>query len=135
MNRNSLFAESKKIIDQNQNFKSPNECTFKLSGKPLKEKMIKVLEKLYNEKVILDHGMKVGTELVQHLQKQIQLNESRHKHEIEFLKAKVTVLTKALDERTRRFNEAHTKMEAKIEHQTSWTWVFKQFKTWLASKM
>ncbi len=63
MNRNSLFAESKKIIDQNQNFKSPNECTFRLSGKPLKEKMIKVLEKLYNEKVILDHGMKVGTEL------------------------------------------------------------------------
>ncbi len=63
MNRNSLFAESKKIIDQNQNFKSPDECTFKLSGKPLKEKMIKVLEKLYNEKVILDHGMKVGTEL------------------------------------------------------------------------
>ena len=63
MNRNSLFAESKKIIDQNQNFKSPNECTFKLSGKPLKEKMIKVLEKLYNERVILDHGMKVGTEL------------------------------------------------------------------------
>ena len=63
MNRNSLFAESKKIIDQNQNFESPNECTFKLSGKPLKEKMIKMLEKLYNEKVILDHGIKVGTEL------------------------------------------------------------------------
>ena len=63
MNRNSLFSESKKIIDQNQNFKSPDECTFKLSGKPLKEKMIKVLEKLYNERVILDHGMKVGTEL------------------------------------------------------------------------
>jgi len=63
MNRNSLFSESKKMIDQNQNFKSPNECTFKLSGKPLKEKMIKMLEKLYDEKVILDHGMKVGTEL------------------------------------------------------------------------
>jgi len=29
----------------------------------LKEKMIKVLEKLYNEKIILDHGMYVGTEL------------------------------------------------------------------------
>ncbi len=63
MNRNSLFSESKKIIDQNKNFKVPDECTFKLSGKPLKEKMIKVLEKLFNEKVILDHGMKVGTEL------------------------------------------------------------------------
>ena len=50
-------------LDQNKNFKSPVDCTFKLSGKPLKEKMIKVLEKLYNEKVILDHGMKVGTEL------------------------------------------------------------------------
>ncbi len=63
MNRNSLFSESKKIIDQNKNFKAPDESTFKLSGKPLKAKMINVLEKLYNEKVILDHGMKVGTEL------------------------------------------------------------------------
>ena len=63
MNRNSLFSESKKIIDQNNNFKAPDESTFKLSGKPLKAKMINLLEKLYNEKVILDHGMKVGTEL------------------------------------------------------------------------
>ena len=63
MNRNSLFSESKKIIDQNKNFKAPDESTFKLSGKPLKAKMINLLEKLYNEKVILDHGMKVGTEL------------------------------------------------------------------------
>ena len=63
MNRNSLFSVSKKILENNKNFKVPNECTFKLSGKPLKEKMIKVLEKLYNEKVILDHGMEVGKEL------------------------------------------------------------------------
>ena len=63
MNRNSLFSESKKIIEQNKNFTPPSECKFNLSGKPLKEKMIKVLEKLYNENVILDHGMVVGTEL------------------------------------------------------------------------
>ena len=63
MNRNSLFSKAKKLIDQNSNFTPPEECTFKLSGKPLKEKMIKVLEKLYNEKVILDHGMHVGIEL------------------------------------------------------------------------
>ncbi len=63
MNRNSLFSEAKKLIDQNSDFTPPEECTFKLSGKPLKEKMIKVLEKLYNEKVILDHGMHVGIEL------------------------------------------------------------------------
>ena len=63
MNRNSLFSVSKKILEQNKNFKSPEVCKFNLSGKPLKEKMIKVLEKLYNDKVILDHGMEVGKEL------------------------------------------------------------------------
>ena len=63
MNRNSLFSVSKKILEQNKNFKPPEVCKFNLSGKPLKEKMIKVLEKLYNDKVILDHGMKVGKEL------------------------------------------------------------------------
>ena len=63
MNRNSLFSASKKILEDNKDFKAPNECTFNLSGKPLKEKMIKILEKLYNEKVILDHGMEVGKEL------------------------------------------------------------------------
>jgi 3-hydroxyacyl-CoA dehydrogenase len=63
MNRNSLFEVSKNIIFENTDFKPPKECSFNLSGKPLKEKMIKVLEKLYNEKVILDHGMEVGTEL------------------------------------------------------------------------
>jgi 3-hydroxyacyl-CoA dehydrogenase len=63
MNRNSLFSVSKKILEDNQDFKAPKECTFNLSGKPLKEKMVKILEKLYNEKVILDHGMEVGKEL------------------------------------------------------------------------
>ena len=63
MNRNSLFESSRKIIDENKDFKSPQNCKFNLSGKPLKEKMIKILEKLYNEKVIMDHGMQVGKEL------------------------------------------------------------------------
>ena len=63
MNRNSLFSASKKLLDENKNFIPPAQCKFKLSGKPLKEKMVKILEKLYNEKVILDHGMVVGMEL------------------------------------------------------------------------
>ena len=63
MNRNSLFEEARKLINQNKDFIPPEECKFKLSGKPLKEKMIKILEKLYNEKIILDHGIYVGTEL------------------------------------------------------------------------
>ncbi|WP_075506212.1 3-hydroxyacyl-CoA dehydrogenase/enoyl-CoA hydratase family protein [Candidatus Pelagibacter communis] len=63
MNRNSLFEEARKLIHQNNDFVPPGECKFNLSGKPLKEKMIKVLEKLYNDKIILDHGMHVGIEL------------------------------------------------------------------------
>ena len=63
MNRNSLFSVSKKILEENKDFIPPEKCTFNLSGKPLKEKMVKVLEKLYNEKVIMDHGMEVGKEL------------------------------------------------------------------------
>ena len=63
MNRNSLLDESKKIIYANRDFKPPKPCTFNLSGKSLKNKMIILLEKLYNDKVILDHGMEVGKEL------------------------------------------------------------------------
>ena len=63
MNRNSLFEVSKKILDNNKEFKAPSEIKFNLPGKEVKNKMISALEKLYNEKVILDHGMEVGKEL------------------------------------------------------------------------
>ncbi len=63
MNRNSLLEVSKKILDSNKDFKAPSETKFKLPGKAVKDKMIKILEKLYNDKIILDHGMIVGKEL------------------------------------------------------------------------
>ena len=63
MNRNSLLPVSRKILNDNKYFKPPEECKFNLTGKIVREKMIKVLEKLYNEKIIMDHGMKVGKEL------------------------------------------------------------------------
>ncbi len=63
MSRNSLLQVSKEIIQNNKNFSPPKECTFKLSGKSVYDKMVKMLEKLYNEKIILDHGMEVGKEL------------------------------------------------------------------------
>ena len=63
MSRNSLLNEARKILDQNKEFTPPKECTFNLSGKSLKDKMVGMLEKLYNDKIILDHGMMVGTEL------------------------------------------------------------------------
>jgi len=63
MNRNSLLEASKKILEDNRDFKAPAETEFNLAGNSVKEKMIKILEKLYNDKVILDHGMDVGREL------------------------------------------------------------------------
>jgi 3-hydroxyacyl-CoA dehydrogenase len=63
MNRNSLLEVSKKILEENREFKAPREINFNLPGKTVKNEMIKVLEKLYNDKVILDHGMEVGKEL------------------------------------------------------------------------
>ena len=63
MNRNSLLEISKEILNNNKNFKAPLETKFKLPGKAVKEEMNKILEKLYNDKVILDHGLLVAQEL------------------------------------------------------------------------
>ena len=63
MNRNSLLEVSKKILFDNKNFKAPDELKFKLPGKVVIEEMNKILEKLYNDKVILDHGVEVAKEL------------------------------------------------------------------------
>ncbi|MDC3039464.1 3-hydroxyacyl-CoA dehydrogenase NAD-binding domain-containing protein [Candidatus Pelagibacter sp.] len=63
MNRNSLLEVSKKILNENKDFKVPNELTFNLPGKSVIDDMNKILEKLYNDKVILDHGLTVAKEL------------------------------------------------------------------------
>jgi len=63
MNRNSLLEVSKKILEDNRDFKAPSETKFFLAGNSVKVKMIQILETLYNDKIILDHGMKVGIEL------------------------------------------------------------------------
>ncbi len=63
MNRNSLLEASKQILDENRDFKSPSELVFNLPGESVRGEMHKVLDKLYNDKVILDHGMEVAKEL------------------------------------------------------------------------
>ena len=63
MNRNSLLEVSKKILQENKNFKAPQEFKFNLPGKLVLEDMNKILDKLYNDKVILDHGVIVAKEL------------------------------------------------------------------------
>ncbi len=63
MNRNSLLEVSKKILSENKDFKAPNEHKFNLPGKAVRGEMDKILEKLYNDKVILEHGVEVAKEL------------------------------------------------------------------------
>ncbi len=63
MNRNSLLEVSKKILNENKDFRPPEELKFNLPGKSVIGEMDKILEKLYNDKVILDHGVEVAKEL------------------------------------------------------------------------
>jgi 3-hydroxyacyl-CoA dehydrogenase len=63
MNRNSLLEVSKKILRENKAFKAPEEFKFNLPGKSVLKDMYKILDKLYNDKVIFDHGVVVAKEL------------------------------------------------------------------------
>jgi len=63
MNRNSLLEASKQILKDNRDFKSPAELVFNLPGESVRSEMYKILDKLYNDKIILDHGMEVAREL------------------------------------------------------------------------
>ena len=63
MSRNSLLEVSRLILDENKDFVPPKEASFNLPGKPLKDKMVMMLEKLYDDKIILDHGVTVATGL------------------------------------------------------------------------
>jgi 3-hydroxyacyl-CoA dehydrogenase len=63
MNRNSLLEVSKKILENNREFKAPLETEFNLPGKEVLIEMNKIIEKLYNEKIIRDHGVAVAKEL------------------------------------------------------------------------
>ena len=63
INRNELLPAARKLLNNNKDLSPSKECKFKLSGKNVREKMHKILEALYNDKKILDHGMVVGKEL------------------------------------------------------------------------
>ena len=63
INRNELLPAARKLLETKTISTPSLECKFKLSGKKVREKMHKILEALYNDKKILDHGMEVGKEL------------------------------------------------------------------------
>ena len=48
---------------RDRDFMPPEELKFNLPGKSVIGEMDKILEKLYNDKVILDHGVEVAKEL------------------------------------------------------------------------
>ena len=50
-------------MPKNKDFKTPKELKFNLPGESVRIEMNKIIEKLYNEKVILDHGVNVAKEL------------------------------------------------------------------------
>ncbi len=63
INRNNLLSAARSFIQKNKDFSSPQNCKFKLSGEQVRKKMHKILQELYNDNKILDHGMEVGKEL------------------------------------------------------------------------
>ena len=64
MNRNKLLSVSQDLINEKKNgYKPPKQPTFKLSGSQVRDKMFQILENLFKEKKILEHGMEVGKKL------------------------------------------------------------------------
>ncbi len=63
INRNELLPAARFLIEKKIDMSETQECKFKLSGEIVRKKMHKILEELYNDKKILDHGMVVGKEL------------------------------------------------------------------------
>ena len=64
INRDRLLYESEKLLEEiSKNYKPPEEPIFKLPGSSVRDKMYKILENLYKEKKILDHGLEVGKQL------------------------------------------------------------------------
>ena len=63
INRNELLPAARSLLKNSDNLPLPQECIFRLSGDKVRKKMHKLLEELYNDKKILDHGMVVGKEL------------------------------------------------------------------------
>jgi len=107
MNRNSLLEVSKKIIEDNRDFKAPSETKFNLPGNAVKEEMIKILEKLYNDKVILDHGMIVGVELANVLSGG-DTNENKILSEADLFKLELDAFMKLIETKGTQDRIKHT---------------------------
>ena len=64
INRDRLLHVSVKLLEEiKESYKPPKEPIFKLPGSSVRDKMHEILEDLFKEKKILDHGVEVGRQL------------------------------------------------------------------------
>ena len=64
INRDRLLHESEKLLEEiHKDYKPPEKPLFKLPGAVVRDKMYEILENLYKDKKILDHGLEVGKQL------------------------------------------------------------------------
>ena len=64
INRDRLLNESEKLLEEiSTNYIPPEKPIFKLPGSSVRDKMYEILDKLYIEKKILNHGLEVGKQL------------------------------------------------------------------------
>tara|TARA_B100000579_G_scaffold425250_1_gene430724 strand:- start:1512 stop:3692 length:2181 start_codon:yes stop_codon:yes gene_type:complete len=64
INRDRLLDVSEKLLAEvSKDYSIPKKPVFKLSGQSVRNKMYEILEKLYMDKKILDHGLEVGKQL------------------------------------------------------------------------
>jgi len=64
INRDRLLVESWSLLEEiKKDYMPPEKPIFKLPGSSCKNKMYEILENLYKDKKILDHGVEVGKQL------------------------------------------------------------------------
>ena len=64
INRDKLLDESEKLLEEiREDYKPSEKPVFNLPGSSVRDRMYEILENLYKEKKILDHGMEVGKQL------------------------------------------------------------------------
>ena len=64
INRDRLLNESEKLLEEiSNNYQPPEIPIFKLPGSNVRDKMYELLENLYKDKKIQDHGIEVGKQL------------------------------------------------------------------------
>ena len=59
-----MLHESEKLLEEiHKDYKTPKEPTFYLPGSSVRDKMHELLENLFKDKKILEHGLEVGKQL------------------------------------------------------------------------